>query len=195
MKAPTCECVGICGECGRYRPVLSTIPDSDLLAELQRPERARLVCKAMEHVIDAGLDEQVPTQDQRGLHLSDAELVAELKRREAERVTGLIAEAKARAAAMSKQEAIEQVMSSFDFERVAAFMALAGWKWGPENKRETVSAEMLKETARKLLERVPKGGWSATGGLQAYFAKDREEGCKMQLEFVAVHAKSDYFSG
>ena len=102
MKAPTRECVGICGECGRYRPVLSTIPDSDLLAELQRPERARLVCKAMEHVIDAGLDEQVPTQDQRGLHLSDAELVAELKRREAERVTGLIAEAKARAAATAR---------------------------------------------------------------------------------------------
>lgn len=45
---------------------LSTVPDAELLAELQRPERARLVCKAMEHVIDAGLDEQVPDHDQRG---------------------------------------------------------------------------------------------------------------------------------
>ena len=96
---------------------------------------------------------------------------------------------------MSKQEAIEQVMSKFDFEKVSGFMALVGWKWGPENNRKTVTVDMLKETARELLEQVAKGGWSSTGGLQAYLAEDREDGCQMQLEFVAVHAKSDYFSG
>ena len=96
---------------------------------------------------------------------------------------------------MSKQEAIEQVMNGFDFDKVAAFMALTGWKWGEPGNQKTVTVEMLKHAARKLLEQVKKGGWSATGGLQVSFDGDHGDGCEMQLEFVAVYKTSDYFSG
>jgi len=66
------------------------------------------------------------------------------------------------------EEAIEEVLENFDFEKVHTHMALVGRTYFDSHGVPTISR--LRETARGLLEDVVgnKCTWSSTGGFRAH---------------------------
>lgn len=84
------------------------------------------------------------------------------------------------------QKAIDQVIDTFDFEKVHIYMALTGWTYHDSGKT-TPTIEDLKKLARRLLAEVAgsQTQWASTGGFRADFFRDPEE---LTLSFVAVES-------
>jgi len=80
-----------------------------------------------------------------------------------------------------QEEAIEEIMVHFDFQKVYFFMRTFGWTWLGD---ESPSVESIKETARQLLEDLFTNGYDsiASGGLAAR----RHSGGELSLVFEAV---------
>jgi hypothetical protein len=70
---------------------------------------------------------------------------------------------------MKSRKAIENIMSTFEFDKVHAYMTTSGWKWG---RSVTPTIDELKATAHELLTmcanaKDPNHGSTATGGFEA----------------------------
>lgn len=90
---------------------------------------------------------------------------------------------------------IDEIMEEFDFHKVQMAMEYVGWKWAGEH----VTIEMLKETAKRLLNTAAKirlsdykdshweqGIMSATGGFQAtaFCNESKSKVDMLDLKFV-----------
>lgn len=84
------------------------------------------------------------------------------------------------------KEKIEQIMSEFDFEKVAKAMASVNWTWW-DTAPQTPSVDRLRSTARSLLEGCVRGDEPthsiSTGGFYA-----RKENGELSLDFCMAYA-------
>jgi hypothetical protein len=81
---------------------------------------------------------------------------------------------------MTKQEAIQEqiddIMDTFDFERVHDWMVHSNWKWANMDGESRVPEiyEIRKE-ARERLKQAVKTGFSCCGGFTASKQEDKDE--------------------
>ena len=68
-------------------------------------------------------------------------------------------------------EQINEIMDYFDFDRCQKIYAAIGWTC----RGEAVTIDMLKLTARELLETAPLHGSTSTGGLTAIFEETEDD--------------------
>lgn len=90
---------------------------------------------------------------------------------------------------MNRDEYIDEVMQSFNFDKVHRAMECVDWKW---HDKVVPTIEQLKETARDLLKRAWEGrGTARTGGFAASLVDAGEECGKLQLQFIFERAWAD----
>ena len=69
------------------------------------------------------------------------------------------------------EEALDEIMDNFDFEKVANIMNYLGWKWASVDTEDNIPTEDdIREHAAKLLWDVcndPENNIHATGGFEA----------------------------
>ena len=71
------------------------------------------------------------------------------------------------------QEEIDNIMDTFDFNRVAEIMEAVDWKWGMPAGGSGVPDEVeLRQTARGLLKGLRENRVAATGGFTAILSED-----------------------
>jgi hypothetical protein len=82
-----------------------------------------------------------------------------------------------------KQDAIDEIMDNFDFEKVAKVMEVLGWKWvNSETDLKIPDVSELRKQARRLLTTALKENTGvATGGFKVTYLKDEKF---LHLEFV-----------
>ena len=86
-----------------------------------------------------------------------------------------------------EQEAIDNIMDYFDFDKVLKTMIALDWKWIKEDHKslddlEIPSIERIRKTARTLLIRaVEIKDSTSTGGFQAEY-----DDCNLYLRFVVA---------
>ena len=86
------------------------------------------------------------------------------------------------------QEQIDEIMDTFEFERVHAWMEHDGWTWGDSN--EVPSTFELRRCARDLLKAAASGGYCSTGGFTAI----RDEGDDESGPWIKLHLSFGYMS-
>lgn len=92
---------------------------------------------------------------------------------------------------MTKQEAIQaqidEIMDTFDFERVYDWMVHSNWKWGNlDGQARVPSIIEIRQTARERLKEAARKGYSCTGGFTAERHENRDENgpwVKLDLSF------------
>ena len=70
------------------------------------------------------------------------------------------------------QEQIDEIMDTFDFERVHRVMVSEDWTWGSGNGASVPDVTQLRIAARERLKSAARDGLSSTGG----FTATRDEG-------------------
>jgi hypothetical protein len=82
---------------------------------------------------------------------------------------------------------VEEVVASFDFERVLSVMSWLGWTWA--NLGRTPSRAELEAEARRLLQELGNNpGILGSGGLRASYKDDGT----LSLKFILCETWSDY---
>jgi hypothetical protein len=81
---------------------------------------------------------------------------------------------------------VEEVLDSFDFDKVLRVMEILGWTWANLDRVPTRS-ELLKEARRLLSELNGKTGVHGSGGLRA---SCKEDGT-LSLKFILCESWSD----
>ncbi len=92
---------------------------------------------------------------------------------------------------MNIQEAKQQALDEFDFDKAAEVYRLLDWKWWDVGVPGPLS---IRNTAERLLE--PLGGdvtCVKSGGLSARLEQEDEDCCYVELEFTAVTSSSDLY--
>jgi hypothetical protein len=93
---------------------------------------------------------------------------------------------------MTKQEAIQaqidDIMDTFEFERVHAWMEHDGWTWGDDGKVPSVFD--LRRCARDLLKVAASSGYCATGG----FIATGDEGTDESGPWIQLNLSFGYMS-
>ena len=85
-----------------------------------------------------------------------------------------------------QQEAIDEIMDWFDFERVHDVMSYLNWEWRDNG---VSSIQEMKQTARKLLkEAIMEKVITATGGFYAEYG----DSVGLKLSFVLTEYSSEY---
>lgn len=84
-----------------------------------------------------------------------------------------------------KQDAIDEIMDNFDFEKVAKVMEGLNWGWvNSETDLKIPDVSELRKQARRLLTTALKENTSiATGGFKVTYLKDEKF---LHLEFVVT---------
>lgn len=84
-----------------------------------------------------------------------------------------------------KQDAIDEIMDNFDFEKVAKVMETLGWRWvSSETDLQIPDVSEIRKQARRLLTTALKEKTCiATGGLKVTYLKDEKF---LHLEFVVT---------
>jgi hypothetical protein len=84
------------------------------------------------------------------------------------------------------EKAIDNIIDTFDFEKVHAYMTLTGWKYWNTFGVPTVGE--LKATARRLLKRVTEQEvkWIESGGFRAELYECTEDPMELTLAFIIV---------
>ena len=76
---------------------------------------------------------------------------------------------------MTEQEAIDNIMDYFDFDKVLKTMIALDWKWVKESHKsiedlETPSIERIRKTARRALMRaIEIKDYTSSGGFEAEY--------------------------
>ena len=88
-----------------------------------------------------------------------------------------------------QQEAIDEIMDWFDFERVHDVMSYLNWEWRDNG---VPSIQEMKQTARKLLkESLMEKTTVGTGGFYVEYGFD-SEGENLKLSFVVTEYMCAY---
>ena len=78
---------------------------------------------------------------------------------------------------MTKQEAIQEqideIMDTFDFDKVHDVMKFLDWRW--QRAEEPPDIYEIKQEARERLKQAAKSGGSSTGGFTAYKTESVDE--------------------
>lgn len=66
------------------------------------------------------------------------------------------------------QEQIDEIMDTFDFEDVHAWMVHSNWEWGNlDGKSRVPEIYEIRQAARERLKEAARDGYSCTGGFAA----------------------------
>lgn len=84
------------------------------------------------------------------------------------------------------QEQVEEVLSTFDFDRVHQVMESLAWTWANLDRVPT-KAELTTEARRLLSELDGKAGVLGSGGLRASYKEDGT----LSLKFILCESWSD----
>lgn len=81
---------------------------------------------------------------------------------------------------MNKQEAIQEqideIMDTFEFERVAAWMEFSKWGWADGHETVVPDLYAIKREARARLREAARFGYTSTGGFTAKMREGAEDG-------------------
>jgi len=95
----------------------------------------------------------------------------------------------------SKKSLIDDVINTFDFQRVYIAMTAVDWQWQTTegNGHAVPSIARLKAMARHLLRESIKNTVVGSGGFEArYYAKDKDQDEYFQLRFTLAESNSCY---
>lgn len=85
------------------------------------------------------------------------------------------------------QEQIDEIMDTFDFEEVHAWMTHSNWEWGNMDGQARVpDIWEIRQSARERLKQAARTGYSCTGGFTAELTEDEDENgpwLKLDLTF------------
>jgi hypothetical protein len=75
------------------------------------------------------------------------------------------------------QEQIDEIMDTFEFEKVQQMMRAVNWEWFCEEtgKRKVPDLYEIKKSARKRMRDAAKHGYSSTGGFSARLIENEDE--------------------
>ena len=83
------------------------------------------------------------------------------------------------------QEQIDEIMDTFDFDRVHEVMKAVNWKWHTDSECEVPDQYKLRQEARRLLKVLFKNRMAATGGFCAI--KQESENEDEPWVFLSLH--------
>ncbi|MGA2975161.1 MAG: hypothetical protein ABSF77_07615 [Spirochaetia bacterium] len=86
----------------------------------------------------------------------------------------------------SFERQVEEVLASFDFDRVHRVMELLAWTWANIDRTPS-RRELVDEAARLLRELEGKPGVHGSGGLRASYKEDGT----LSLKFILCESWSD----
>lgn len=87
-----------------------------------------------------------------------------------------------------QQDAMDNIMDYFDFEKVRRVMELLDWKWGPIGNRVPEVFEIRQSARRLIKEAIEKyKGSIATGGLWVDYSEDENGDIALDLSFKLEH--------
>lgn len=100
------------------------------------------------------------------------------------------------------QNAIDEVMDNFNFEKVRQVMQFLDWGWGMEPDKAVPDVPTLKKTARSLLKdathRINNGAEQsrqATGGFEVFAYRDPKDDANVPVYLELKFVVEDWYSG
>ena len=93
---------------------------------------------------------------------------------------------------MTYQEAVEEqiddIMDSFEFDKVHEVMRFLNWEWGMDENKRVPEVYELRKKAREYLRYVAKhGGTTGSGGFIAQCRKGYDEGEKRSFVWLNLN--------
>ena len=89
------------------------------------------------------------------------------------------------------QKQIDEIMDTFEFDKVAKFMYITDWTWEIGVNRHTPDEWELRQSARARLKEAAKSGFSMTGG---FTARKNEGECPEEGKWVRMELQFGYSS-
>lgn len=98
----------------------------------------------------------------------------------------------------TQRDQIDYILDHFNFEKVRVAMEAVDWKWANPMGEPGLSIPTIarmRQTARRLLERSVKDSCTGTGGFEAIYHPDDEDGGEyFELSFTLHHYDSECYN-
>lgn len=89
---------------------------------------------------------------------------------------------------MNKQQAKQEIMDNFDFEKVFKVMVVLSWRWSIKGVLRAPTVEEIKDTASSIIDSLLNSDYREiqSGGFTARY-EESEDDKYIKLEFVIEH--------